>query len=311
MITFLLSPKPFKGYADIQQRNTIISSKAIHPDAEVIIYGDGEGISDVCKELQVQHVPDIGCAPSGIPYFNAIAEHANANAKNDILCYMNCDIILANDVVSAVKDIPFEQYMITGQRLDIKEGVEVDVTDPNCKSTLFRLVRENELVLHPATGMDYFIFRRGMWQGMLPVIIGRAGYDEALVLYCLRNDIPFINGTLSILAFHQFHDYGHQKGGKKTVFFGEEALYNYKVHKNMHSRPNSADAQWLLIDGDLIENKLLRGTLRKIEHFVRFKLKLEKFSLMFRFVWRGLVSIKLAKPIALTLREISDLLVKD
>ena len=121
-----------------------------------------------------------------------------------------------------------------------------------------------------------------------------------------RNKIPFINGTLSIIAFHQFHDYGHQKGGRETVMLGEDAQNNLKLHNNKHSRPSSADAPWLLLSNKLTKNSIQRGMLRRIEHCVRFNLALGKFSLFFRILWRIAAAIGIAKTKEITLKEITD-----
>lgn len=304
MLTFLSSPKPFVGNAGKIQRNAILSWKSLHPDAEVIIYGDGEGVAEVCREIGASHVPDIPCAPSGIPYFNGIAEHAAMYAKYDVQCYLNCDIIFLNNISDAVKHIPFDRYLVTGQRIDLLEGVEVDVTQTNWQDDLFGIVRNDKAVLHSPTGNDYFIFKRGMWESLLPLVIGRGGYDEALILFCLRNRIPFINATLSIIAVHQFHDYGHHKAGKDGVMLGKDAQNNIRIHRNFHSRPNSADAPWLLEDGKMVANSIQRHWLRKVEHYVRFRLRLERISLLFRIIWRVAVVLKITKPKWFDLKDI-------
>lgn len=310
MLTFLSSPKPFVGNAGTIQRNAIRSWKAVHPDAEVIIYGNGEGVAQVCHEMGVCHVSDIPCSPSGVPYFNGIIEHARINAKYDIQCYLNCDIIIASNIIDAVKNISFDQYLVIGQRIDIREGIQIDITKDKWQNELLEIIKTGRADLHPPSGIDYFIFRRGMWQSLLPLVIGRGGYDHALVLYCLRNKIPFINATLSIIAFHQFHDYGHQKGGKKTVFFGEDARNNCKLHRNHHSGPSSADAPWLIVNGHLIKNSIQRSTLRKIEFFVRFNLGLEKISLSVRILWRIAASVGIAKHKQISLNDIAELAIK-
>ncbi|MBW8014707.1 MAG: hypothetical protein FVQ82_00845 [Planctomycetes bacterium] len=306
MITFLSSPKPFVGNAGRIQRNAICSWKAVHPDVEVIIYGDGEGVADVCSEMGLRHIPDIPCAPSGIPFFNGIVEHAAEHAKYDIQCYLNCDIILAGNIFDAVKNISFEKFLVTGQRIDLREGTPVDIAGENWQGELLDIIKADKADLHPPSGMDYFIFPRGMWKNLLPLVIGRGGYDSALVMYCFRNKIPFINATLSIPAFHQFHDYGHLKGGRKLVFDGEDARNNCGLHRNNHSTLNSADSTWLIIDGKLTERPLPRGVLRKIEHYLRFDLKLERISISFRLLWRIAGMVGLARNKQFTLKDIAE-----
>ena len=307
MLTFLASPKPFIGNAGKIQRNAILSWKVMHPEAEIIIYGDGEGVAQACHEMGASHVPDIPCSPSGIPTFNGIAEHARVHAKYDIQCYLNCDIIFLSNIFEVVKNVSFDKYLITGQRIDLREGTDVDVEKDRWQDELFAVINTRKVDLHLPTGMDYFIFKRGMWQSLLPLVIGRGGYDDALVLYCFRNKIPFINATLSIIAVHQFHDYGHQKGGRKTVMWGEDARNNIDLHKNYHSRLDTLDAPWLAVDGSVTANSIQRGLLRKIELYVRFQLGLERISLFFRILWRIGVWVGVVKPKLFSLQDIPQL----
>ncbi len=304
MITFLSSPKPFIGNAGVIQRTAIKSWKAVHPDVEVVIYGDGEGVAATCREMGVCHVPDVPCSPSGVPYFNSIAEHARVNAKYDVQCYLNCDIILTSDIIDAVKSISFDQYLVTGQRIDLHEGVAIDVTDQDWQNALLEIIKKGQAELHTPTGMDYFIFRRGMWQSLLPLVIGRGGYDEALVLYCLRHKLPFINATLSIIAIHQFHDYGHAKDGRKTVVMGQDATENIRIHRNQYSRPNSSDAKWLIVKGKVVGNLIQKDFLRSLENYVRFNMGCSTLSLAVRVLWRAALATGLSRKRLLTADDI-------
>lgn len=56
MITFLASPKPFKGIAKEQQYRAIRSWLAAAKDVEVILYGDSDGIDEAGLDLGVQVV---------------------------------------------------------------------------------------------------------------------------------------------------------------------------------------------------------------------------------------------------------------
>lgn len=304
MLTFLSSPKSFLGNAGIIQRNAIRSWKAVHPDVEVIIYGDGEGVAEACREMGVCHVPDVPCSPSGTPYCNGIIEHARSNAKYDVQCYLNCDILLTNSVVEAVKAVPLKRYLIVGQRIDLSQGADINVATGAWQDTLNSLVEQGKASLHAPPGMDYFIFTRGMWETLAPVVVGRGGYDSALVLYCLRNKIPVINATLAIIAIHQFHDYGHAQGGFKTVMMGADAKSNMSLHGNYRSRPNSSSAPWLLKDGTMVNNYIQRDWLGRLEYKLRFDMKLEKVSLAARIVWRIATALGIIKTRQILIQDI-------
>ena len=286
MITFLSSPKAFTGNVRKIQLNAIRSWLAVHPDAEVIIYGDSERAVDACREVGVHNVPDIPCSPSGVPYFNSIVDHARIHARHDIQCYLNCDILMTEAVLKAIKPLEFPRYLVIGQRIDLSEGVDLDVTTANWKDELRKLAEQGKANMHAPSGMDYFIFPRGLWEGLPLLVIGRGGYDGALVAFCLRNKIPLINATLAILALHQFHDYGHMPGGEKEVFYCADARNNWRLHNVYYSISNSDDAPWLIVNGALLPNSIQKDWLRRIELKLRFDMKCEFLSKIARLLWR-------------------------
>lgn len=308
MITFLSSPKAFIGNVGTIQRNAIRSWLAAHPGAEVIIYGDGVGVSEACREMSVCHVPEIPSSPSGIPYFNGIVEHARTHARHDAQCYLNCDILMTEDVIKAIKSLDFPRYLVIGQRIDLAEGIEYSLPSVNWKADIAKFINKEKALLHDPSAMDYFIFSRGMWKDLPSLVIGRGGYDAALVAFCLRKKIPLINATLVLPALHQFHDYEHVIGGIKTVFNGVDTYHNIRVHNIKHSRPNSADAQWLIINNALVPNNMQKEWLRRIELSLRFDMHFEILALAVRFLWRLAVAFKIIRPKQITIEHIKNTL---
>ena len=304
MITFLSSPKAFSGPADIIQRNAILSWKKTHPRAEVIIYGDSVGTANVCHELEVQHVPDIQCSPSGVPYFNGIVEHARLHARYDIQVYLNSDILMSPMVISLPGQIGFSSFLIVGQRLDLSEGICVDMAEAGWQNELAQLAQTNGVELHGPSGTDYFIFTRGLWKGLSPLVIGRAGYDGALLAYCLRKNVPIIDATYSLPALHQFHGYGHVVGAVKEVFLGEDATNNKTLHGIKHSAPLISDSTWRLNEGRLLADPARGDYVRRLELYVRFNKRWETSALLIRGIWRFFDFLGLIRSRAGSLHEI-------
>ncbi len=253
MITILSSPKPWAGLSSKNQQNAIISWLALHQDVQVILYGDAPGTADACERFGVVHVSDIHGSPQGIPYFGAIAEHAAIHGKHDIQCYVNCDILFGKSLLNAIHSIRYEKYLVIGQRIDLTEGVSLDVTKQDYLTRLKTLASEGKAVLHPPAGSDYFLFRRGTWDGLPEIVIGRGGYDNALISHCLRRSIPVIDASFDIKLFHQYHNYSHAQGGEAEVFKGIEA------NKNLSSLPTAdtptlLNADWIIKNGKLRKN---------------------------------------------------------
>ena len=61
MLTIFSTPKPFVGHIGIIQRNAIKSWTLLHPDVEVILFGDDEGAAQACQDLGIRHEPE--CPP--------------------------------------------------------------------------------------------------------------------------------------------------------------------------------------------------------------------------------------------------------
>jgi hypothetical protein len=305
VITFLSSPKAFAGISYHSQLNAIQSWRQVHPDAEVVLYGDSPGCREVCAALGLAHVNAIECSPSGVPYFGAIADHARQHARYDIQVYLNCDILLSDRILDAVREVAFPKFLMVGQRIDLREGADVYFQPDGWAGYLEALSEESGARLHPPSGMDYFIFTRGLWKGLEPLVIGRAGYDSALLAFCLRRDIPVIDGTYVIPALHPYHDYGHVKGKEAEVMAGVDARQNRRLHGVVHSDPNIADATWRIIDGRLVRNRSRGDYLRQVETFLRYRMKLVGPSYGIRALWRVLTGLKIYKPRQV---ELSDVL---
>ena len=257
MISFLASPKPWAGVALQNQEKAVKSWLTLHPDIEVILYGDAPGTAIACALLGAQHIPDIAATPQGVPYFGAIADHAAKYAKYDIQCYVNCDILFTKDILNALKHIPFTRFLLIGQRIDLAEGAAIDATEPDILDQLRHFAEKGMAQLHPPAGSDYFIFPRGIWAGLPKLVIGRGGYDGALIAFCLSIKIPVVDATLMVIAIHQFHGYEHVPGGKKEVFNSEDSALNSVLLRGYNGLALQ-DANWIMT-GTNLEKNLSRG----------------------------------------------------
>ena len=65
MITFFATAKPFQGHSGIIRRNALQGWKLLHPDVEVILFGDDEGATEVRAELGLRHEPHVDRHESG------------------------------------------------------------------------------------------------------------------------------------------------------------------------------------------------------------------------------------------------------
>jgi hypothetical protein len=152
---------------------------------------------------------------------------------------------------------------MVGQRVDLKWGA---VFDPDhFDDELKRVLRMRQAEVHRPSGMDFFVFRRGMFQDLKPLIVGRGGYDSALVASCLRKEIPVIDVSFALLVIHPWHDYGHLPGGKQQAHYGADAQANFRIHGLRSYGPNCVDADLMLLrTGEIVPNRR-RSWLRMLE----------------------------------------------
>ncbi len=302
MITFLSSPKAFKGIDKDNQYRAIKSWLSSGKDVEVILYGNSLGIDEAGLDLGVKVIKEIESSKSGAPFFGAIVEHASKHGRYNLQTYLNCDILISN-IWDTISKISFNKFLCIGQRVDLSEGIYIEDMPKNYLKIIRDLHYNSEAFLHESTGIDYFIFTRNMWSNLKQITIGRGGYDNALLNYCKQENIPIIDCTFNLLAIHQFHNYNHVGGNKNFVFYGDEAKSNLEV-AGRYSLLTVSDADYVIENENLIINSCRGDILREFELKIRYQFNKKLISLLIRVVWRILFSLKIIKPKKYTLSEV-------
>lgn len=308
MISILCSPKPFAGINEWNQLNALNSWRGIADDIEIILFGTSHGAAEAAKRVNAIHVAQIETSESGAPMFNCMVKYADEYARYPLRLYVNSDILLTRNIVDAIlaASKKFVKFLAIGERLDLLPGVHVDTSEPAWYNSLLRLVQEGKLVSHGPNGIDYFGFAKGMWAGLPPVYMGRALCDQTLLHYCLARGIPLVDNSQSVIAVHQYHDYGHVKDGKAEVYYGKDRQEMSKVHGLRYSFPIITDAQWAYKGGVLCNSERAR-TLRRLELKLRYGYRSTMLSFLVRGMqyWRGKASVRACR---LSEEEITTLL---
>jgi len=280
MITILSSPKPFKGNDKLNQYRAIESWKNV-PNSEIMLFGNSEGINQAGNDLNVKVVNNIKQTDEGLPYFNSIIDYANRYGLFGIQMYINCDIVIDN-IETALQFITFKKFLLIGERLDLSKDIFIDIIDKGYKKKLINKLDNNQVKMHGPTGIDYFIFPKGIWDTLPEIIVGRGAYDSALLAHCKRNGIPLIDASLVIIALHQFHDYNHVKKGKNEVFYGNNAKENKKAAGGIFSSNWISDSDYIL-NNDGLHYWPFRGQkLRNLEITFRHNYQLKYLAIIIR-----------------------------
>jgi hypothetical protein len=226
MITFFATAKPFKGHDGVIQRNALKSWKLLHPDVEVILFGDEEGAAEACRELGLRHEPHVEHHESGMKYLNYMFDHAQKIARHEVLCYSNCDIILLPDFRHAVEmALARKKFLLVAQRRDTDVTAPIDFSEAGWA----RKLREFSVasgILQDPNFIDFFVFPRGLYDEVPPMVVGRSYWDHWLVWKAWRENAEVVDGTAFLVAVHQNHGFGYHPQGKQGTHDDALALRN-------------------------------------------------------------------------------------
>jgi|ERR1700683_632694 len=229
MVTLVAMPKPFEGHIGTIQRNAITSWTLLRPRPEIILLGNEVGVAEISAELNLRNIPEIKRNDKSTPYLDDIFAKAQHAASQPIVCYVNSDIILPSDFIRTVAGVSAwrGQFLMAGRRWDM------DITQPIdfSKSDWETLLREDvgrRGKKRSASWVDYFVFPRGMYKNVPPMLLGRMWWDNWLVWKALDMGAPVVDASPRVRAIHQNHGYGHP-GGFLGIWKSEEGQWNERL----------------------------------------------------------------------------------
>jgi len=272
MLTIFSTPKPFAGHIAVIQRNAIESWKRLDPAVEIILVGDDPGAAEVCLELGLRHIAQVQRNQHGTKYLASIYDQAHDAARHDILCHVNCDIVLLSDFARAVRRMreSREQFLMAGQRWDVDIREPLDFSRADWEAQLRALARDANRQ-RPPQWIDYFVFRKGLFYRKIPeFVIGRPGWDNWLLWYPRSVGVPVVDATRVVMAVHQNHDYGYHPEGEKGVWEGEEAQINFRLMRTKGRYQTLDNAAYVLTARGLRKNYKERFVVAKREGVAKF-----------------------------------------
>lgn len=231
MLTLFTTAKPFIGHSAIIQRNALKSWTLLHPNAEVILFGDDEGAAETARELRLRYEPYVARNEFGSKRLDYMFSTARAIARNDILCYVNCDILLMDDFLRALKRVreKHTKFLMVGRRWDVEMPEPLDFLQASWRSrlqgmALMRGVQRSE------DWIDYFAFSKGLYGASVPpLVVGRVHWDQWLMWKALNSGAAVVDASSSVIAVHQNHDYSYHPNGRAGVWHGIEADENLRL----------------------------------------------------------------------------------
>lgn len=222
MLTIFSIPKPFEGETERRQCRAIASWLAL--TARVILLGDEAGVSQTATRLDLEHVATLALNEHGTPFLDSAFMQLDQRVSSGIRCFVNADVVLTNDVLSAIEALhAVPTYLLVGQTRDL-ELTDSDLADP--AGLRRRALKQGHL--RGAAAIDWFVFPSHQFQQLPPFLVGRAAFDNWMI-WKARQSGPVIDATDAVVAVHQPHDYSHLAGGKDEAYYGEEAKENLRL----------------------------------------------------------------------------------
>ena len=234
----------------------------MRPGVEVILFGDEEGAAETARDLGLRHESQVERNEFGTKRLDFMFCRAQAITRHDLLCYINCDILLTQDFCAAVKRVreKHSQFLMVGRCRDIEITLPLSLGNKDWESLLRRRVLRNGRQRGPEW-IDYFVFSRGLYGEDMPsFVVGRVFWDNWLVWQALASNHPVIDASDAILAVHQNHDYGYHPQGKDGVFNGAEAERNCALAGGWRHLRTIADAAEVLRGNGPKVNRLRHWT---------------------------------------------------
>jgi hypothetical protein len=282
MFTIFSTPKPFRGHVGVIQRNALKSWTLLHPDVEIILFGDDEGTADVCRELGLRHEPYVERGNSGLKRIDYMFGKAQAIARHDVLCHVNCDIILMDDFTRSVQLVKSEysRFLMVGRRWDTPITHSVDFADSGWNEKV-RSAARSANDQRDWWWIDYFVFSRGFYDNeMPPFVIGTVRWDNWLLWKALDLQLPVVDASQAVLAVHQNHDYSYHLDGKKGVWEGQESQQNLKLAGGWDHMRNISHATREITPGGRIRSTWLRRKRLEMRQFSKNPMSNTWYSLL-------------------------------
>ena len=291
MLTLFTIPKAFSGRIGLLQANAIGSWVRLNANCEVILFGDDPGVAEAAARFGVRHELQVTRTPQGTPVLSDIFARADAIACHPLLCFVNADIILFNDVITAAQVLTarYRHFLMVSSRFNL--GVEEQLAFGPGWDRNLRAQAAQESRMYPAAGSDIFVYPRGLFGAVPPFAVGRGYWDNWLMLRARQRGASLIDATNAVIAVHQDHAYGHvfdsSAGDEKEVLASEEGRRNLELAGGRARLYTVYDATAVLTPTGTLRSTLLPSLIwRRVKAWLRRAIRLVRPALTNLHLWR-------------------------
>lgn len=247
MLTLFATAKPFRDHAGVIQRNALKSWTRLHPNVEVILFGDDDGAAEIAREFGLRHEAHVERNEFGTKRLDYMFARAQEVARNELLCYANCDIILFPEICDALGCVSsnYPRFLMVGRRWDTDITEPLELGNPEVDAEVRRLAHQTGVQRTP-DAVDYFAFRRGFYSEVPPLVVGRIWWDHWIVWKARDMGAHVVDVSRLVTAVHQNHGYGYHPAGAQGVWTDEQARRNLELAGGPKHMFTIADATHIL-----------------------------------------------------------------
>jgi hypothetical protein len=205
VITFASIPKAFDGHSDVIQSNAIASWLRVAPDVEVLLIGNDAGVADAARQLGARHLPEIARNDFGTPLVDDALRLLREMARNDLLCYVNADVLLPASLATAARrtQAQSDRFLVVGECWNAHVDIPIEPTDAELERLFVRAKKRG------SDALDYFLYTCGVFDDVPPFAVGRTAWDNWLVWKARSEGALVADVTWVVKAIHQDHSYSH------------------------------------------------------------------------------------------------------
>jgi hypothetical protein len=238
-------------------------------NCEVILFGDDPGVAEAALYHGVRNEPRVTRTPQGTPILSDIFARADSIARHPLLCFVNTDVVLFDDVLAATRRVAAarQSFLIVSSRFNYR--IDEPLTFSNGWDYALRARVRRQGRMYPAGGSDIFIYPRGLFGLVPPFAIGRSFWDNWLMDHALRSGASLVDATQMITAVHQEHDYRHIAGmvadpkDDELISMTEEGRGNLALARRLGRLATVYDATEILTADGRLVSTLRPGLVRR------------------------------------------------
>ena len=219
--------------------NTIANWASLKPAVNLILFSSDSYWSTVAKSFGWDVIkPLIENNDTKPPVLKDMFHLAKTRYNTNWYGYVNADILFTSEIILNLETLTRKyntsntKIMLTGRRTNVDNLTKLDpLSDMDITNRAKQFGH-----LYKEDAEDFFIATSSFqWQSILPVVVGRPGYDNWLVgeARCQLNT-TVIDVTKTLLAFHQTT----QKGGNSEGHFHKDSDFNLNLLKKNKIVPN-------------------------------------------------------------------------